>query len=129
MKKLLTALKNICHLYVKKSTFVNKVRFAKFQATYKVQNKTPDLLTLPPCKQSLVLHLKRANYIAKLWKSCLIPRIGFPDTTEHGWKSNGDVLWTTNEFADSIVELLPSTENVDFQDETVYFSEEESDDD
>ena len=84
---------------------------------------------LPPCKQSLVLHLKRANYIAKLWKSCLIPRIEFPDITEHGWKSNGDVLWTTNEFPDSIVELLASTENVDFQDETVYFSEEESDDD
>ena len=80
-------------------------------------------------KQSLVLHLKRANYIAKLWKSCLIPRIEFPDITEHGWKSNGDVLWTTNEFPDSIVELLASTENVDFQDETVYFSEEEGDGD
>ena len=67
--------------------------------------------------------------ISKLWKSCLIPRIEFPDTTEHGWKSNDDVLWTTNEFPNSIVELLASTENVDFQDATVYFSEEESDDD
>ena len=82
----------ICHLYRKKSTSVSKVRFEKFQATYKVQNKIPDLLILPPCKQLLVLHLKRANYIAKLWKSLLIPRIESPDITGHGWKSNGDVL-------------------------------------
>ena len=108
MKKLLRALKNIYIIFL-------------------ARNLYPSIL--PPCKQSLVLHLKRANYIAKLWKSCLIPRIEFPDITEHGWKSNGDILWTTNEFPDRIVELLASTENVDFQDETVYFSEEESDDD
>ena len=51
----------ICHLYGKKSTSVSKVRFEKFQTTCKVQNKIPDLLIVPPCKQLLVLHLKRAN--------------------------------------------------------------------
>ena len=37
--------------------------------------------------------------------------IEFPDITEHGWGSNGNVIWTTSEYPDSIVELLVSTEN------------------
>ena len=69
--------KYICHLYGKKYKSVNKVRFEKIQATYKVQNKIPELSILPPCKQSLVLHLRHASYIAKLWKSCLKPKIEF----------------------------------------------------
>ena len=54
--------------------------------------------------------------------------IDFPDIIEHGWERSGDITWATNEFPDSIVELLVSTEDSDFQDETIYFSEDESDD-
>ena len=72
--------------------------------------------------------LKARQLFCQTLEILFIPRIEFPDITEHSWKSNGGVLWTTNEFPDSIVELLASTENVAFQDETVYFSEEQSDD-
>ena len=54
--------------------------------------------------------------------------IEFPDITEHGWGSNGNVIWTTSDFPDSIVELLVYTED-EIEDDTIYFSEDEIDDD
>ena len=61
--------------------------------------------------------MKRANYIAKVWKSSLSPIVNFPDITDYGWTSSGQVIWTNEEFPSDIVELLLSDEGIDSADE------------
>ena len=90
-----------------KATSINR----EIPVNTQVKKHNSRFINASPCKQSVILHLKRANYTAKVWKSCLPPLIEFPDITEHGWGSNGNVIWTTSEFPDSIVELLVSTED------------------
>ena len=51
-----------------------------------------DLSKLPPCKQSLVPHIKRANYRAAQWKKADIPIQEIPPPTEHGWTKCEDYI-------------------------------------
>ena len=57
-----------CHLYGGKGKSVDKLRYNKFEAVYRKKNKIQDFSLLPPCLRSLLLHLKRSNYIARIWK-------------------------------------------------------------
>ena len=43
-----------------------------------------DLLLLPPCESALMLHCKRTNYVAKMWKSVLNPIASAPEISEMG---------------------------------------------
>ena len=56
----------VCHLYGEKVKSVDELRYKKFESVYRNENKIQDLSLLPPCRKSLVLHLKRANYIARI---------------------------------------------------------------
>ena len=57
----------LCHLYGGKGKSVDELRYKKFESVYhKIQDKIKDLSLLPPCHRSLVLHLKRTNYIARI---------------------------------------------------------------
>ncbi|KAG1656355.1 hypothetical protein GQR58_024005 [Nymphon striatum] len=40
---------------------------------------------MPPCSLSLVLHIKRANYVAKIWRSSLTSWLDAEEITESGW--------------------------------------------
>ena len=40
---------------------------------------------LPPCKSSLVLHIKRANYQACIWRRALLQKPLIPSPNDHGW--------------------------------------------
>ena len=46
---------------------------------YTRQNKVVDLSSLPPCNQVLQLHTARANTIAAIWKSSVIPMINLSE--------------------------------------------------
>ena len=61
--------------------------------------------------------MKPANYIAKVWKSCLTP-----DLSDRGWTSSRQIIWTTEEF----LELLSSSEDDGLEDKIVDVSEDES---
>ena len=58
----------VCHLYGGKGKSVDELKYKKFESVYRAKNKIQDLSLLPPCRRSLVLYLKRANYIARMWK-------------------------------------------------------------
>ena len=83
----------------------------KFGSVHCTKNRIQDLSILPPCRRSLVLHLKRANYIARIWKLCFQDIIDFQDISNHGWNSDGTIHWTTEEFPDDINEILTNEDD------------------
>ena len=46
--------------------------------------------SMPPSKDALCLHVKRANYPAAIYKRALDPHPAVPSPHGHGWKINGD---------------------------------------
>ena len=73
-----------------------------------------------------MLHLKWANYIARIWKLSLQAVIDFEDIELHGLNNDGTIHWTTEEFPDDIVEILCKEEDNDTT--IVYYDEPEDTD-
>ena len=74
----------VCNLFGKKQKDVNKVRYTIFENVYEKKGKIQDLSLLPPCRQSLLLHCRRSNHIAKVWRSCFDAEIDFDYILNHG---------------------------------------------
>ena len=112
----------ICAIYNAKSKTVNAAREEIFTKKYANENKIIDLSFLPPCDTTLQLHVKRANFVAKLWKTCLDQDFTLPDIQNHGWLENGDIQWVKEVFPDDYRECL-SMES----EEVAYGSDTETD--
>ena len=96
----------MCHLYEGKGESVDELRYKKFETIYRTNSTTQDLSLLPPCRRLLFFHLKRANYIARIWKLCFQAIIDFRDISNRGWNGDGTFHWTTEDFPDDINEIL-----------------------
>ena len=60
-----------------------------------------------------MLHLDRANYVAKIWKSTGIAMIDLPSPTQHGRTEDWDILWTDEMFPESMTDYVVSNEDYD----------------
>ena len=89
---------------------INEVRFDLFYQKYQNQNKMVDMSTLPPCKWVLFLHVKRANYIASIWKKANVAKSVLPPITDHGWNEDGSLTWTSEIFPKEVKEILFNNE-------------------
>ena len=65
-------------------TNTNQVRCAKWN------RQTTDVTKLPPCHDSVVLHIKWANYQTAVWKRALMREMNAPSTHANGWIVNGN---------------------------------------
>ena len=64
-------------------------------------------MTLPlPCRSVLYLHAKRANYVARIWKSFNVAWHDIPDITDHDWFGNGEIGWVNTVFPEDIQDIL-----------------------
>ena len=57
---------------------------------------------LPSCRDALLLHCKRSNYQAAIWRKAWLGKIGVPLPHGHGWVLENNALslrWTTQEEA------------------------------
>ncbi|CAB4006806.1 Hypothetical predicted protein [Paramuricea clavata] len=81
----------VCFAYGDRRKSVNFVRHQMFQAKYKKHSKMVDLSLLPPCQSVLKLHGRRANFVAKIWKSSDEAKVQIPEISRHGWKSTGEI--------------------------------------
>jgi hypothetical protein len=98
----------VCALYGKpKLKDVNEARSKIFWDKYKKKNKIIELSLLPPCKRNLYLHVKRANYVAKIMRSD--SRIVDNEFTQHGWTESGEPIWTNEHVPENIQEILMSS--------------------
>ena len=72
--------KFFCILYgMPKEDDINKVRLHLF-----LKNKIPE--ALPPTKDALYLHIKRAHYQSLIWKKANFPDPSLPEALAFGWK-------------------------------------------
>ena len=62
---------------------------ARYDIFFKKFKKTDDL---PPAKDSLSQHVKRANYQTLIWKSALEHNASFGIPIGHGWEKDGETL-------------------------------------
>lgn len=63
-------------------------------------------VSLPPNKDSLMLHIRRANYQACIFRRSLCQKMNMPPPTEHGWAEDNrelSITWST---------LPPAPENI-----------------
>ena len=78
--------KFFCILYgMPNENDINKVRVELF-----LRNRIPE--ALPPTKDALYLHIKRAHYQSLVWKKANFPRPTLPEVTELGWKMSDGKL-------------------------------------
>ena len=90
------------------------------------RKKIIDLSLLPPCKSVLLLHTKRANCVAKIWRCSNEAQLQVPDFKMHGWDANCKIKWLEKEFPDNIQDLFFDS-NFDETDTDIMGRDEETD--
>ena len=55
---------------------------------------------------SFFLNVKRANYIALIWKKSNVAKPVLPPITDHGWNEYGSLTWTSKIFPEEVEEIL-----------------------
>ena len=81
--------KFVCSLYgEKRLSSVNRVRKILFWRNYSRDNKVIDPFLLPPYQTSLERHIRRANYVARIWKQASHPMMNIHDPQFHGWNED-----------------------------------------
>ena len=74
--------------------------------------KGRSLDAIPPTRDALLQHTKRAIFQASCWRKCLVAKQNLPDPTEYGWKQeeNGQfsIQWITKPEASAICRELIS---------------------
>ena len=95
---------------------VNAVKTKLFEKKYAKKGKVSDMSLLPPYNSELILHIKRANYVAKVWKSSSTNRLDPGDISENGWLPDGSTYRVDDIFPHDVEETLcdPSFINDDF---------------
>ena len=79
-----------CAMYGKpRLNNVDSVRYVKINDKCSdngiVPTKNVDIGCLPPCRRSLVQHIRRTSYQVAIWKRALDPNPSVPDPEGHGW--------------------------------------------
>ena len=105
----------VCNLYGARKRKVNSVRHQMFQRKYENENKIVDLSSIPPCQSVLKLHISRANFVAKIWKSAGENQLELPHLSSHGWTESCEIVWMETAFPENVEELL--MESGDSEDE------------
>ena len=78
--------------------------------TLRKKNRIIDLLLLPPCNDSLKLHVNRSNYVAKIWRQSEKDIIAYDDPQKHGWNGDFSLQWVTKILPTEVVRHLTTDE-------------------
>lgn len=85
-----------CLLYGYEGTDINIARFKAFIS------RAGATQMMPPCHNSLIYHIQRANYVAAIWRNAHLPKISQPSPTDHGWIDKDGayhIKWHSGEIA------------------------------
>ena len=82
---------------------------------------------LPPCESTLLLHVKRADYRVKLWKTCLDLDFNLPNIQSRGCLDSGAIEWVNEVLPEDYRDYLNmDTEEIGYGSDTE--TDSESDD-
>ena len=75
----------------------------------------------------MFLHVKRANYIASIWKKANVVKPVLPPFTNHNWNEKGSLTFTSDIFPEEVKEILFDDEfdNKDYIDDSGESNNEE----
>ena len=97
----------VCTIYgYPREKSVNVVRSKFFEKKYIKGGKEIDMAQLPPCNLSLLLHIKRSNFVAKIWRSSLTSSLDADEISENGWLPDESTYWVDDVFPWEIEEAL-----------------------
>ncbi|GFN74406.1 hypothetical protein PoB_000091200 [Plakobranchus ocellatus] len=105
---------------------VDSLRFSKAKEKFSSKgslisaNENTDLSLLPPCLNSLNLHVTRANYQAMIWKRATESHPYVPAPVHNGWKFENDSLvidWGEEMFPREITDVLEDNLGSDIDDD------------
>ena len=106
---------------------INECRFEKFiqkchhKERFDIDSIGIDISLIPPCKSSLILHIKRANFQTLLWRKSLQSMHQY-NPANHGWIINNgqlEIQWTENNVIPSDLKDIIINKNVCFAEEDV----------
>jgi hypothetical protein len=117
----------VCHLYSSKKDKVNDARFEIFSKKQLTSNQLTDLSILPPCHSALSLHISRANYVAKIWKSVGTAIVNLPLPSDHGWFEDCTIQWVDESFPEELTSLLLRGKGEDEDDYDEDYDDEDGD--
>ena len=92
---------------------MNHPNYARYLTVY--VSSLEYLSMMPPCQQSLDLHLKRVNYQVRIWKTALQQFPELPPVELHGWKRCNNALsidWGEKMFPIELTDILTSESHI-----------------
>eukprot|EP00112_Aurelia_sp_Birch-Aquarium-sp1_P025964 Seg893.1 transcript_id=Seg893.1/GoldUCD/mRNA.D3Y31 product="hypothetical protein" protein_id=Seg893.1/GoldUCD/D3Y31 len=97
------------HLYGEKQhTSIDYAHREVFWRTFARDQKVIALSPLPPCQSSLIKHIKRANYVARIWRQASTPTMQHNDPQLYGWNEDLSVDWILEVHPKDICDFLAS---------------------
>ena len=85
-----------CFLYgFPKHEAVNALHRSIFWDKFKKKKQVVDISLLPPCRDNLLLHVMRANYVGYIFRNADRLFMDVDDPTNHGWDEQMKVVWTS----------------------------------
>ena len=115
----------VCSMYSRQVySDINKLRFELFQSRYEMKadfntmsvGDGIDVSLLPPCRSSLLMHARRANYVTYLWRNSHVPFANIPPPDGFGWETTPDglinIVWNDGDIMpQKLVDILESESN------------------
>ena len=96
-----------CSLYgEKRLELIDDARRAIFWRNFAIDKKITDLSLLPPCRSSLERHIRRANFVARIWRQSSNPMIESEEPNMHGWNDDFAVDWISDPYPEDISEFF-----------------------
>lgn len=109
--------KFVCALYGdQKISSVNALRHKIFVRKFEKEKKIVDLSLLPPCFENLKLHIKRANYVARMYRQAPCLMLQLENPSNHGWDERGSVIWSSTCYPEDVSEILLQADEDDDHD-------------
>ena len=96
----------ICAIYNAKYKTLNPVKAEMFTKPYACENKMVDLSCLLICQQTILLHVKCADHVVKLWKTCLDGDFRLSNIQNHGGSDTRSMQWVEDGFPEDYRDCL-----------------------
>ena len=73
---------------------------------------------LPPCQETLKLHMLRSNFIAREWRNAHINTFNIGEISDHGWTNNNEPQWVKAVIPEDVEDIFLSYNEENYQEDS-----------